>query len=98
MPALKPQDHYINCGPRNPFTMVKRGPIKVRYMVEDVFDPCSDFYVEVRCGRRRQRTGFYRYYQQAEAMGDVLTILGFDPAVTIEKVNYDTDYSESPTE
>lgn len=92
MPSPKPYDTTINCGPNNPFTMVKRGPVNIRVLYEDIKDKSSDYFVEVRCGRRRQRTAFCRDYDVGLAIGEVLGILGFDPTVTLETMEMDEAY------
>ena len=92
MPSPKPYDTTINCGPDNPLTLINRGPIKVRIMTEDLEDRESDYYVEIRLGKRRQRTAFLRSWEHGLAIGEVLQMLGFDPEVTEEIINQDEKY------
>ena len=92
MPSPKPYDTTINCGPDNPLTLINRGPIKVRVLHEDMKDPSSSWFVELRLGKRRQRTAFLQPYEPGLMIGEVLQMLGFEPEVTEEAMNMDERY------
>lgn len=93
-PKSRRYDQTINCGPNNPLTIINRGPVRIGLRYENMMDPKSQLFVEVRVGLRRQRTAFSAPHDHAEILKDVLEILGFKPAINIREVNYDDDYGE----
>lgn len=94
MPSRNKYDTTINCSPDNPLTLISRGKVHIGVRYEKEMDPQSDLFIEVRVGRRRQRTAFSKYHDHAEILKDVLLLLGFEPEITIQKVDYDEDYGD----
>ena len=92
MPSPKPYDDTINCGPNNPMTLINRGPIKVEVCYEDVADVGSPMYVEIRIGKRRQRTAISSPLQHGQVIGEILQMLGFDPEVKAGPYKWDEKY------
>lgn len=88
-------DTTINCGPNNPLTLVNRGPIKVKVLYENPTDIGSTMFVELRLGRRRQRTALTVPHDHAQLVQDILDMLGFQPEIQTGAINFDDDYGES---
>lgn len=92
MPSKDRYDPTINCTPDNPLTIINRGPIKARILYEDSGNLNSNYFVELRIGRRRQRTAITEYYNQEVLVKDLLSLLGFQPEVTVGDIDWDDDY------
>lgn len=93
MPS-KRYDTTINCGPDNPLTLINRGPIKVRVLYGNPMDLKSEMFVELRLGRRRQRTALTAPHDHQQVVKDVLEMLGFEPEVLTGTINYDDNYGD----
>lgn len=87
-------DTTVNCGPDNPLTLINRGPIKVKVLYGNPLDPKSEMFVELRLGKRRQRTGLTAPHDHQQLVHDILSMLGFQPEVLVGAINYDDDYGE----
>jgi hypothetical protein len=95
MPSPKKYDTTINCGPadsENPLTLIKRGPVEIAVKYEDPMEPKSDFFVEVKLGKRRVRTAWTKYHDHMLVIGEVLEHLGFTPLLISGKADMDEEY------
>lgn len=93
MPSSR-YDQTINCGPDNPLTLINRGPIKVRVLYGNPLKINSELFVELRLGRRRQRTAITQPHDHSQVVKDILSMLGFEPEVITGAINYDDDYGD----
>jgi len=87
-------DTTVNCGPDNPLTLVNRGPIKVKVLYGKPLQLNSELFVELRLGRRRQRTAITAPHDHQQLVHDILDMLGFQPEVITGAINYDDDYGD----
>ena len=96
--VVRRYDTTVNCGPDNPLTMISRGPIKVRVLYGNPLKLDSEMFVELRLGKRRQRTGLTAPHDHSQLIHDILDMLGFEPEVFTGAINYDDDYGEEHDE
>ena len=92
MPSPKPYDTTINCTPDNPLCIINRGPVKLNILYEDLEEKDSGLLVEVKVGRRRQRIALTPGIDHATILSDVLSILGFEPNVSVGLIKWDEKY------
>lgn len=85
-------DTTVNCTPDNPLTLINRGPIKVRVLYENIADTKAPLFVELRLGKRRQRTALTSSVDHSTLVADVLSLLGFQPELQVGTINWDDDY------
>jgi hypothetical protein len=95
MPSPKRYDTTINCTEPdgdNPLTVINRGPVRVAVRYLEPFTPDSEFFLEIKIGKRRVRTAFTKHFEHQMAIQELLEHLGFEATVISTTVDMDEEY------